>query len=276
LHCTLYAPHLTDYYVLTPATRLPAHQLPELHRVPLERVVLRVKRLYADRPAAAVLALLPDPPASAAVRSAVGTLVALGALNEARHAGGKKAKVGGGGGGGGGGAGGGGGGGNGGEEKRYDYVLPLITHRSLLTAHYSLLTTHHSLLTTTHYYSLLTTTHCYSLLTTHYRYDVDGVLYSRDDFIAEYGGAQEWEQAEAPAAPAPAAAPAAAPAEARDERDMPNEELTALGYHLATLPVDVRIGKLILLGAVLGCTAPTAPAPSPRPQTRPIAGCRLP
>eukprot|EP00964_Phaeocystis_antarctica_P093554 scaffold60399_cov57-Phaeocystis_antarctica.AAC.2 len=33
-------------------TRLPAHQLPELHRVPLERVVLRVKRLYADRPAA--------------------------------------------------------------------------------------------------------------------------------------------------------------------------------------------------------------------------------
>ena len=35
---------------------------------------------------------------------------------------------------------------------------------------------------------------------------------------------------------------------------MPNEELTALGYHLATLPVDVRIGKLILLGAVLGCT----------------------
>ena len=29
-------------------------------------------------------------------------------------------------------------------------------------------------------------------------------------------------------------------------------QLTALGFHLATLPVDVRIGKLILLGAVLG------------------------
>ena len=29
-------------------------------------------------------------------------------------------------------------------------------------------------------------------------------------------------------------------------------QLTALGFHLATLPADVRIGKLILLGAVLG------------------------
>eukprot|EP00964_Phaeocystis_antarctica_P093553 scaffold60399_cov57-Phaeocystis_antarctica.AAC.1 len=97
------------------------------------------------------------------------------------------------------------------------------------------------LMLTTHR-SPRTTTHCHS--PTHYlRYDVDGVLYSRDDFVAEYGGTAEWEQAEAPAAPAaaaPAAPVAAAPAaaEARDERDMPNEELTALGYHLATLPVD--------------------------------------
>jgi hypothetical protein len=32
----------------------------------------------------------------------------------------------------------------------------------------------------------------------------------------------------------------------------------------------------VTAGAVLGCTAPTAPAPSLRPQIRPIAGCRLP
>jgi len=30
------------------------------------------------------------------------------------------------------------------------------------------------------------------------RYDVDGELYTRDEFIAEYGGTQEWEQAGAP------------------------------------------------------------------------------
>eukprot|EP01018_Ginkgo_biloba_P026980 Gb_05411 [translate_table: standard] len=34
-----------------------------------------------------------------------------------------------------------------------------------------------------------------------------------------------------------------------------NEELTALGYHLAKLPVDVRIGKMMLYGAVFGCLA---------------------
>ncbi|XP_030760965.1 putative ATP-dependent RNA helicase DHX57 isoform X2 [Sitophilus oryzae] len=32
-----------------------------------------------------------------------------------------------------------------------------------------------------------------------------------------------------------------------------NEILTALGHHLAALPVDVRIGKLILYGAIFGC-----------------------
>ena len=32
------------------------------------------------------------------------------------------------------------------------------------------------------------------------------------------------------------------------------EELTALGVHLSTLPVDCRIGKLILLGAMFGVT----------------------
>jgi HrpA-like RNA helicase len=40
-----------------------------------------------------------------------------------------------------------------------------------------------------------------------------------------------------------------------DAMDM-HENLTALGYHLAQLPVDVRIGKLILFGAMLGCLDP--------------------
>ncbi|XP_055599209.1 putative ATP-dependent RNA helicase DHX57 [Uranotaenia lowii] len=31
------------------------------------------------------------------------------------------------------------------------------------------------------------------------------------------------------------------------------EQLTALGYHLAALPVDVRIGKLMLFGAIFQC-----------------------
>lgn len=35
-----------------------------------------------------------------------------------------------------------------------------------------------------------------------------------------------------------------------------DEELTPLGHHLAKLPVDVRIGKMMLYGAVFGCLAP--------------------
>ena len=35
-----------------------------------------------------------------------------------------------------------------------------------------------------------------------------------------------------------------------------NEELTPLGYHLATLPVDPRIGKMILFGAIFSCLDP--------------------
>ncbi|KAI5058462.1 hypothetical protein GOP47_0026632 [Adiantum capillus-veneris] len=35
-----------------------------------------------------------------------------------------------------------------------------------------------------------------------------------------------------------------------------NEELTPLGFHLAKLPVDVHVGKMILYGAVLGCVSP--------------------
>ena len=32
--------------------------------------------------------------------------------------------------------------------------------------------------------------------------------------------------------------------------------LTSLGYHLASLPVDVRIGKLMLFGAIFRCLDP--------------------
>lgn len=35
-----------------------------------------------------------------------------------------------------------------------------------------------------------------------------------------------------------------------------NEELTPLGYHLATLPVDPRVGKIILFGAIFSCLDP--------------------
>lgn len=35
-----------------------------------------------------------------------------------------------------------------------------------------------------------------------------------------------------------------------------DEQLTSLGHHLAKLPVDVRIGKMMLHGAVFGCLAP--------------------
>lgn len=34
------------------------------------------------------------------------------------------------------------------------------------------------------------------------------------------------------------------------------EKLTPLGYHLASLPVDVRIGKLMLFGAIFRCLDP--------------------
>lgn len=35
-----------------------------------------------------------------------------------------------------------------------------------------------------------------------------------------------------------------------------DERLTPLGYHLACLPVDVRIGKLMLFGAIFRCLDP--------------------
>jgi hypothetical protein len=36
------------------------------------------------------------------------------------------------------------------------------------------------------------------------------------------------------------------------------ESLTPLGRHLARLPVDVRVGKMLVMGAVLGCPGPAA------------------
>ena len=35
-----------------------------------------------------------------------------------------------------------------------------------------------------------------------------------------------------------------------------DDQLTSLGYHLAALPVDVRIGKMLIFGAILGVTEP--------------------
>ena len=58
------------------------------------------------------------------------------------------------------------------------------------------------------------------------------------------------------AAEAGAAAEAAEAAEAGGAADV-SEELTPLGVHLSRLPVDVRVGKLILLGAIFGVTNET-------------------
>ena len=35
-----------------------------------------------------------------------------------------------------------------------------------------------------------------------------------------------------------------------------HEELTALGYHLARLPVVPRVGRMILFGAIFSCLDP--------------------
>ena len=35
--------------------------------------------------------------------------------------------------------------------------------------------------------------------------------------------------------------------------DRTSTTLTPLGHHLATLPVDVRIGKMLIFGAIFGC-----------------------
>ena len=35
--------------------------------------------------------------------------------------------------------------------------------------------------------------------------------------------------------------------------DRTSTTLTPLGHHLATLPVDVRLGKMLIFGAIFGC-----------------------
>ena len=45
----------------------------------------------------------------------------------------------------------------------------------------------------------------------------------------------------------------------------PKKQLTPLGYHLALLPLDVRLGKLILYGAMLQVLASFSPPPLPPP-----------
>ena len=52
---------------------------------------------------------------------------------------------------------------------------------------------------------------------------------------------------------------AAAPTTGRDRDALPldaSDELTPLGHHLADLPVDARLGKMMLYGAVFGCLDP--------------------
>ena len=67
------------------------------------------------------------------------------------------------------------------------------------------------------------------------------------------------EQAAADAASGKAAADAAAAAEAAAAAaalPAPREELTPLGLHLAKMPLDARIGKILIYGALLGCYEP--------------------
>ena len=57
-------------------------QLPEIKRIPLERLVLTIKRLGYKESAAAVCARLLDPPERASVGEAVRSLVAMEAIDQ--------------------------------------------------------------------------------------------------------------------------------------------------------------------------------------------------
>lgn len=57
------------------------HQVPEMHRVPLTEVVLQIKKLGVGESAEAFLAGSLEPPASAAVAAALGTLREVGAVD---------------------------------------------------------------------------------------------------------------------------------------------------------------------------------------------------
>jgi len=56
----------------------------------------------------------------------------------------------------------------------------------------------------------------------------------------------------------------------QQQQQQQREELTPLGTHLSTLPVDARIGKLILFGAMFGVADEVSPKPvilNPKPHT---------
>ena len=205
----------------TSYTRLPAQQVPELQRVPLERVVLRAKKLYPDRSAAAVLSQLPEPPSAAAIRSAINVLTSLGALARTADADARPPP-------------------------------PARPHAQLSQR------------------GLAPTPVPVPPLAER-RIDVtDGNAYTQEQFREFYGDDRFWDAAQAAAAPSPPAvssplqapapsvpSPLAADGREDDEANGSNpEKLTALGHHLAALPVDVRIGKLIILGAMLQCADP--------------------
>ena len=44
--------------------------------------------------------------------------------------------------------------------------------------------------------------------------------------------------------------------------------LTPLGHHLAGLPVNVKIGKMLIYGAILGCLDPIVRSPGLNPSFR--------
>ncbi len=48
---------------------------------------------------------------------------------------------------------------------------------------------------------------------------------------------------------------AAAPSQALGALS-PDEELTPLGRHLTLMPLDPRVGKMLVFGALLRCTSP--------------------
>lgn len=48
-----------------------------------------------------------------------------------------------------------------------------------------------------------------------------------------------------------------------------NHLLTPLGHHLASLPVNVKIGKMLIYGAILGCLEPIV-RPPVSPKCRPL------
>jgi HrpA-like RNA helicase len=68
----------------------------------------------------------------------------------------------------------------------------------------------------------------------------------------ERAAAQMRQEAGAPAAAAAAAAAAAGPSPQAPLR----EELTPLGSHLARMPLEPRVGKILIYGALLGCIDP--------------------